>query len=39
MKELLQRAKNAKGAVAALTSEEKNNALTAMAQGLLSHQE
>ena len=39
MKELLQRAKNAKGDVAALTSEEKNNALNAMAQGLLSHQE
>ena len=39
MKELLQRAKNARGAVAALTSEEKNNALNAMAQGLLSHQE
>ena len=38
MKELLQRAKNARGAVAALTSEEKNNALNAMAQGLLSHQ-
>ena len=39
MKELLQRAKNARGAVAALTSEEKNNALNAMAQGLLSYQE
>ena len=39
MNELLQRAKNAKGEVAALTSEEKNNALNAMAQGLLSHRE
>ena len=39
MKELLQRAKNAKGNVAALTTQEKNNALNAMAQGLLSHQE
>ena len=39
MKELLQRAKNAKGEVAALTTQEKNNALNAMAQGLLSHQE
>ena len=39
MNELLQRAKNAKGEVAALTTQEKNNALNAMAQGLLSHQE
>ena len=39
MKELLQRAKNAKGNVAALTTQEKNNALNAMAQALLSHQE
>ena len=39
MNELLQRAKNAKGNVAALTTQEKNNALNAMAQGLLSHQE
>ena len=39
MKELLQRAKNAKGEVAALTTQEKNNALNAMAQGLLSHRE
>ena len=39
MKELLQRAKNAKGNVAALTTQEKNNTLNAMAQALLSHQE
>ncbi len=39
MKELLQRAKNAKGNVAALTTQEKNNALNAMAQALLSHRE
>ena len=39
MNELLQRAKNAKGNVAALTTQEKDNALNAMAQGLLSHQE
>ena len=39
MNELLQRAKNAKGNVAALTTQEKNNALNAMAQGLLSRQE
>ena len=39
MNELLQRAKNAKGEVAALTTQEKNNAINAMAQGLLSHQE
>ena len=39
MKELLQRAKNAKGTIAALTTQEKNNALNAMAQALLSHQE